>query len=148
MKTIRIKEEVCIACHLCEVSCRVAHSSEPDVIKAYRQKKLPMARLRIEEKRPVSFSLRCRQCDEPGCMAACLTGAIHKDPVTGRVVVDEEKCVGCWTCMLVCPLGAIQQDKEHHRQVKCDLCHGLETPACVANCPNEALVLIESETGN
>lgn len=80
-------------------------------------------------------------------MIACLTGAIYKDPVTGRVVVDEEKCVGCWTCMLVCPLGAIQQDKEQHRQIKCDLCYGLDTPACVANCPNEALVLIESETG-
>ncbi len=145
MKTIRIKEDVCIACHLCEVYCRLAHSPEQDMIKAYRQKKLPPARLRIEEKRPVSFSLRCRQCDEPGCINVCLTGAISKDPVTGRVVVDEERCVGCWTCMLACPLGAIQQDREHHHQVKCDLCHGLDTPACVANCPNEALVLVESE---
>ena len=145
MKTIQIKEDVCIACHLCEVYCRAAHSTEPDMIKAYRKKKLPVARLRIEEKRPVSFSLRCRQCEEPGCMSACLTGAITKDTETGRVIVDEEKCVGCWTCMLVCPLGAIHQDTEHHRQVKCDLCHGIDTPACVTNCPNNALILVESE---
>jgi carbon-monoxide dehydrogenase iron sulfur subunit len=26
---------------------------------------------------------------------------------------------------------------------KCDLCPGLEVPACVANCPNEALVFVE-----
>jgi len=26
---------------------------------------------------------------------------------------------------------------------KCDLCPGLEVPACVANCPNEALVVME-----
>ena len=25
--------------------------------------------------------------------------------------------------------------------VKCDLCPGQETPVCVVNCPNEALVL-------
>jgi anaerobic carbon-monoxide dehydrogenase iron sulfur subunit len=26
---------------------------------------------------------------------------------------------------------------------KCDLCPDLDTPACVANCPNEALIIVE-----
>lgn len=144
MKTIHIREEVCIACHLCEVYCRLAHSPVNDLIKTFRQKSPPLPRLRVEEKRPVSFSLRCRHCDEPPCAYACLTGAIRKDPETGTVIVDEEKCIGCWTCMLVCPIGAIQRDTEHGRMVKCDLCLGRDMPACVANCPNEALVLVDT----
>lgn len=144
MKTIYIREEVCIACHLCEVYCRLAHSPVNDLIKTFRQKSPPLPRLRVEEKRPVSFSLRCRHCDEPPCAYACLTGAIRKDPETGTVIVDEEKCIGCWTCMLVCPIGAIQRDTEHGRMVKCDLCLGRDMPACVANCPNEALVLVDT----
>jgi Fe-S-cluster-containing hydrogenase component 2 len=45
--------------------------------------------------------------------------------------------------MMVCPLGAIKQDKEHKKMLKCDFCHGEEIPACVANCPNEALFCLE-----
>ncbi|PIP05839.1 MAG: 4Fe-4S ferredoxin, partial [Syntrophobacterales bacterium CG23_combo_of_CG06-09_8_20_14_all_48_27] len=39
-----------------------------------------------------------------------------------------------------CPLGAIRQDTEQKKVLKCDLCQGEEIPVCVANCPNEALV--------
>jgi carbon-monoxide dehydrogenase iron sulfur subunit len=44
---------------------------------------------------------------------------------------------------LVCPFGAIRQDIEEGKALKCDLCYGEEIPACVANCPNEALVYME-----
>ena len=148
MKRIHIKEEVCMACHLCEIYCQLAHSPVNDLIKTFRLKSPPLPRLRIEEKRPISFSLQCRHCDEPDCVYACLTGAIQKDPETGRVTVDEEKCIGCWTCMLACPFGTIRQDMEHGRIVKCDLCAGRDIPACVANCPNEALVLADVKTKN
>lgn len=47
--------------------------------------------------------------------------------------------------MLVCPLGAMQRDTEHGRMVKCDLCFGQDMPACVVNCPNEALVLVDAK---
>jgi Fe-S-cluster-containing hydrogenase component 2 len=30
--------------------------------------------------------------------------------------------------------------------VKCDLCQGEEIPACVANCPNEALIYADKES--
>jgi len=29
--------------------------------------------------------------------------------------------------------------------LKCDLCPGRNTPACVENCPNQALLLVEEE---
>jgi carbon-monoxide dehydrogenase iron sulfur subunit len=62
-----------------------------------------------------------------------------KDPKTGEVKHNKEKCMGCWTCIMVCPYGAIKMDKENKVVAKCDLCQDLEEPACVANCPNQAL---------
>lgn len=147
MKRLYIKEEACIGCHLCEVHCQLQHSQNKDLIKAFK-KESPRAlpRLRTEKKGAVSFSVLCQHCDEPACVYACLTGALSKDPVSGIVLVDEEKCIGCWTCMLVCPFGAIRQDTARGKIAKCDFCIGREIPACAANCPNEALVLAETTT--
>ena len=69
---------------------------------------------------------------------------MHKDTETGLVVHDVDKCVGCWTCIMVCPYGAINIDPANHKAViKCDQCVGSNLPACVANCPNEALYIQE-----
>jgi len=145
MKRIYIKEPVCIGCHLCEVYCQVEHSQSKDLIKAFkRDSPRPLSRMSIEEKRPVAFSVRCQHCDEPPCVYACLTGALQRESGSGVVAVDEERCIGCWTCILVCPFAAIQQDTKRWRIVKCDLCTGREEPVCVINCPNEALVYLEN----
>jgi carbon-monoxide dehydrogenase iron sulfur subunit len=146
MRKIYIKEEVCIGCGLCEVYCQLQHASVHDLIKAFKKRgPRPLARGRVEAKGNLSFSVRCRNCDEPQCAYACLTGAITRNPETKMITVDEDKCIGCCTCMLVCPLGAIKQDKEHKKMIKCDFCQGEDTPACVANCPNEALFCVEYE---
>ena len=146
MKRVYIKEEVCIGCHLCEVYCRLQHALSQDLIKAFkRESPSPLPRLRVEEKGAVSLSVRCHQCDDAPCVYACLTGALTRDRVTGVISVDSERCVGCWTCMLVCPLGAIGRDATQRKMVKCDLCGGENIPACVTNCPNEALVYAEIE---
>ena len=66
------------------------------------------------------------------------------DEKTRLVVHDTEKCMGCWTCIMVCPYGAIKMDGSSPKVIaKCDLCSELDVPACVANCPNEALVYKE-----
>jgi carbon-monoxide dehydrogenase iron sulfur subunit len=148
MKRVYIKEEVCIGCHLCEVYCQLRHARSTDLIKAFkRESPKPLPRLRVEESGVVSFSVRCQQCDEAPCVQACLTGALARDPVSYLVKVDEERCIGCWTCLLVCPLGALGQDKRQKMVIKCDLCQGEEIPVCVANCPNEALVYVEVPSG-
>jgi len=142
MKRIYIKEEVCIACRLCEVYCQIQHSQSRDPVKAFKRELPPaVPRLRVEEKGTVSFSVRCQQCDEAPCVQACLTGALTRDPVSSLVKVDEKRCIGCWTCLLVCPLGALRRDTGQKKVLKCDFCQGEEIPACVAACPNEALVL-------
>ncbi len=141
MKKILINEAVCSGCHLCEVSCQVAHSQSQDIVKAFKRESRPVPRLRIESREAVCFSSRCRHCDVPVCVYACLTGALRKDKESGLVTVDAAKCVGCWTCILACPFAAIRQDISSGRIVKCDLCPEKDIPACVSACPNEALVL-------
>jgi len=132
-----------MGCGLCELNCRLAHSLSKDPVKAFKES-LPAPGLRVERQWPVAFSASCRHCDEPPCVYACLTGALKKES-GGAVVQDQERCVGCWTCLLVCPFGVIRQDKPRGMTAKCDLCAGEEIPACVAGCPNEALVYAEAE---
>ena len=144
IKRIYINEDACMGCGLCRVYCATEHSRSKDVIKAHKRetpKALP--RVRIERKAEVAFSLQCRHCAEPWCVYSCLTGAMQKDPVTGLVNVDQDKCMGCWTCILACPHGAIARDPGKKIVAKCDFCPDRDVPACVANCPNEALMVVE-----
>ncbi len=138
------REEYCTGCRLCEIHCMVEHSKSRDIIKTFKREARPVKRVEVEESGSVSFALQCRHCDDAPCIDACLSGAMRRDEVTGAVINDTDKCIGCWTCILVCPFGAVRRDSdEHHVVAKCDLCPHLETPACVAHCPNEALVMEE-----
>jgi len=141
MKKVYVNKDVCIGCGLCEVYCRLKHSRSKDLIKAYKKETpRPLSRVRVDESGIVSFSVRCQHCDDAPCIRACLTGALSRDPSTFLVVVDEERCIGCGTCALACPLGVPKLDTSQKKMVKCDLCQDEELPVCVANCPNEALV--------
>ncbi|HWJ02999.1 MAG TPA: 4Fe-4S dicluster domain-containing protein, partial [Verrucomicrobiae bacterium] len=88
----------------------------------------------------INLPLQCRQCREPKCVTACMTGAMQVDMTTGLVVNQEEKCVGCWMCVMVCPYGAITQSKNLKVAKKCDQCLSVgHDPACVKGCPSKAL---------
>ncbi|MFC1906280.1 4Fe-4S dicluster domain-containing protein [Chloroflexota bacterium] len=146
MKKVYVREEVCMGCSLCEVYCKLQHAKSKDLIKAFKKETpSPLPRLRVEINGAISFSLHCQQCDDAPCAYFCLTGAITRDLATGRVMVDEDKCAGCWMCILVCPFGAIKQDLVQRKAVRCDLCQDEDIPVCVAKCPNEALVYAESD---
>ncbi|MDD5111917.1 MAG: 4Fe-4S dicluster domain-containing protein [Candidatus Altiarchaeota archaeon] len=144
MKKIYAKEDYCIGCRLCEIHCLTQHSKSKDIIKAYREEPKEVPRLFVEESGHVSFAIQCRHCKDAPCVDACITGAMHADKSTGVVLCDEEKCVGCWMCVMVCPYGVIARNTAKKKVAsKCDLCVGLEEPVCVKNCPNEALVYEE-----
>ena len=61
------------------------------------------------------------------------------------IASDENKRVGCFTCILSCPYGAIDPDETVHVMQKCELCtkNGAGEPLCVKNCPNQAIVYEE-----
>jgi carbon-monoxide dehydrogenase iron sulfur subunit len=140
MKRIYINEEYCIGCRLCEIHCIVQHSKSKKILKAFKDEAVKAApAVMVEEHGYLSFALQCRHCKDAPCIGACMTGAMSRDEKTGAVLHDQEKCVGCWMCVMVCPFGVTKPDHEKHKIAsKCDLCEG--KPACVENCPNEALV--------
>lgn len=143
---IKVKQEYCMGCGLCQINCITAHSSFPeDIYKAFKCSKEPLfTRMVVERSRIDVFAVPCQHCDDPGCTAACLTGAMQKDSVTGLVTVEESRCIGCATCVVACPWGAIHLAPAAHIIAKCDLCKNTgHLPACVLHCPNEALVVEE-----
>ena len=149
MKRVYVNEDVCIGCHLCEIYCQLKQAQSKDLVKAFKGKSpKPLPRLRVEENGVLSLSARCQHCEDAPCVQACLTGTLTRDPVTRLVTADSERCTGCGTCMLACPLGALRMDTEHKKMVKCDLCQDEEVPVCVANCPNEALLYMEVLNSN
>ena len=141
MKKVFAREDLCVNCRHCEVFCKTAHSISKDIVKAHKEEyPEPVARISVYGGKINSVAVNCRHCDDPACVRACITGAMQKDKKTGIVSVNENKCIGCMTCLAVCPYGCIKTGKI---ALKCDLCGGDE-PQCVKNCPNNALVWLEA----
>ena len=147
MKRIYPVEENCITCKLCEAGCIVEHSRTKSQYLAWKETPRILSRTTVHEKGPVSFSAMCRHCEEPECVFACPNNAISKD-ISGRVIVDVERCQSCWMCLMSCRYGSIKPyiDIEPKSETvirfsnKCDLCPNRKVPACVDACPNGALV--------
>ena len=141
MKRVYVNEKWCLACHLCEYYCAFAATKGVDMAKALKNIQIH-PRIRIEEQNGISFAVSCRHCEEPLCVKGCITGALTK--VNGVVSIDRNKCVGCCTCVLCCPYGAITPTEDGPMN-KCELCtqtaDGL--PSCVKGCPNGAIVFEE-----
>jgi carbon-monoxide dehydrogenase iron sulfur subunit len=150
MKRIFCEIERCLACRSCELACAAAHTPSKNLLKAIQEGEIPRPRIYIEaidEKgalyRVRAIAIQCRHCEEPACALACISGGIRKDDETGNIIVNLEKCVGCWSCIMVCPIGAIKRSENRHQALKCDRCPDLETPACMVACPTGALILRE-----
>jgi len=87
---------------------------------------------------------QCLHCVDPSCVSCCPVSAMIKDPETGIVRNDPDRCIGCRYCSYACPFQVpkYEFDKTFGKIRKCELCsHRLakgETPACVAHCPTGA----------
>ena len=82
--SLMFNEYECMGCHACEVACKQEHglSVGPRVV-------------RVLEGAPLFKPLFCHHCEDAPCAKACPEGAITKDPETGVVLVDRDKCTGC-----------------------------------------------------
>lgn len=139
MKRVYVNEKWCIGCHLCEYNCAFANSGETDMVKALKGK-IIHPRIRIDEDTDITYAVSCRHCKEPLCVKSCISGALSIDD--GVVKINSEKCVGCYTCVMVCPYGALSTSESGVIQ-KCELCAERGIPACVEGCPNGAIVYEE-----
>lgn len=88
------------------------------------------------------LSVSCQHCDDAPCVTACPTGCLYKDDETGLTLYKRDLCIGCHSCSMACPFGAISFNAEG-KMVKCDGCierisKGM-IPACVRVCPGGAL---------
>jgi len=142
----------CKGCRGCEYDCAEAHGfPEPKP-----SKEIPAIRKTDETcntvvntykttKGEVFIKRQCMHCNEPACVAACLTQAMHKTKM-GPVTWDGNKCMGCRYCMVSCPFDSpkFEYHSANPKIQKCDMCFDRlkagESPACAFNCPNEALL--------
>ncbi len=141
MKRIYVNEQWCLGCHLCEYECAFANSGMTDMAKALKGKEIH-PNIRVEDGTDgIHFAVNCRHCSDPICVRSCIAGALSRTE-DGMVQIDKSKCVGCFTCVLVCPYGAIMPDADGHAAQKCELCtrNLCGEPNCVKHCPNRAIV--------
>src|SRR5208282_2559012 len=125
---------ICIGCKACVAACAEANDTPPDtrgdalhqapsdlndltrnVIKLYKP----------EDGSAFSFSKRqCMHCLDPACAAGCPFQALHKDPETGVVSWQADKCIGCRYCTITCPyhIPRFQWVGFNPRVTKCELC--------------------------
>jgi Fe-S-cluster-containing hydrogenase component 2 len=138
-KVLVVDPERCTGCRLCEVVCSLHHEKS---INPYR------SRIRIVKWEGVGVyvPMVCQHCESPVCEAVCPMKAISRDPSTGAVVINYDRCVGCKLCVLSCPLGGASIDLKTRKVVKCDLCNG--KPQCVRFCLTNALEFLEPTVAN
>ncbi|MBU1702009.1 MAG: (Fe-S)-binding protein [Candidatus Eisenbacteria bacterium] len=121
----------CIGCLSCMYSCsRTWHEALTTSKSAIR--------IRTYMGTEGAFSIRaCRACTNPGCVAACPTGALTQRS-NGALKLDAEKCTSCGDCVKACLIQALQWDDETKLPLPCSHCG-----VCVRYCPNEVLVMGE-----
>jgi Fe-S-cluster-containing dehydrogenase component/DMSO reductase anchor subunit len=90
-----------------------------------------------------NLSIACNHCETPVCLTGCPASALYREPGTGAVIVNDNKCIGCKYCQWNCPYDAPKYDVEKRTIGKCNLCHQRlieeQLPACVSSCPSGAL---------
>lgn len=129
----------CIGCRACQVACKDKNNLGVGVVlrnaQTYEVGTFPTVKM-------YNLSNTCNHCENPACVAACPTKAMHKAE-DGTVRSDLNICIGCGTCANACPYGAPVVNPEIQKIAKCDACAYLrakgQNPACVDACPNRAL---------
>ncbi|EKT81704.1 polysulfide reductase [Rhodococcus opacus M213] len=134
-----IDQRTCIGCHACTVACKTEHE-------------VPVGQFRTWVKyvdtgefpdTTRSFGvMRCNHCTDAPCVKICPTQALFKRD-DGIVDFDNERCIGCKSCMQACPYDALYIDDNTHTAAKCNLCaHRIDNdmePACVVVCPTHSI---------
>lgn len=80
----------------------------------------------------------CNHCLNPGCVAACPSGALYKRAEDGIVLVSQDKCRGWRFCVSGCPYKKVYFNWDTGKSEKCILCYPRQetgyAPACFHTC--------------
>ena len=134
-KVLYVNHDKCTGCRLCELVCAVSHDGISNPARS---------RIRVMkwEAEGLYVPMTCQQCQDAPCLNVCPVKAISQEADTGRVLVDYNTCIGCRSCVSVCPFGAMSFNTIDRRVLKCDLCDG--DPQCVRFCEVKAVDFIEA----
>ncbi|NCB91699.1 MAG: 4Fe-4S dicluster domain-containing protein [Clostridia bacterium] len=143
MRRIIIEADKCDGCKNCSIACMQAHRADKgtiydlDLTDPANESRNHIVKDTNGKYKPIF----CRHCDQPECVMSCMSGALYKDPESGLVLYDEEKCGSCFMCVMNCPYGTLKPDAmEKKRIIKCDFCKDAGgNPSCVAACPKTAI---------
>jgi Fe-S-cluster-containing dehydrogenase component/formate-dependent nitrite reductase membrane component NrfD len=135
-----IDNRKCIGCHACTTACKSEHDVPVGVNRTWVKQ---VEKGEFPDTRRLFSVLRCNHCTDAPCVEICPTEALffRND---GIVDFDNDRCIGCKSCMQACPYDALYIDPESHTAAKCNYCAhridiGLE-PACVNVCPEHAII--------
>ena len=134
-KVLYIDYQKCTGCRTCELVCSVMHYGVANPSKS---------RIKVMkwEAEGLYVPMSCQQCQDAPCMNVCPVKAISRDDDMARVEVDYDVCIGCRSCVAVCPFGAMNFNVKDKEVFKCDLCDG--DPQCVRFCDVEAVSFVEA----
>ena len=135
-----IDNRKCIGCHACTVACK----SEHDIPLGVNRTHVKYIEKGIFPNSTREFSVhRCNHCADAPCVEICPTTALYTR-ADGIVDFDNDRCIGCKSCMQACPYDALYIDPDTNTAAKCNYCvHRLDggyEPACVIVCPVEAII--------
>ena len=135
-----IDNRKCIGCHACTVACKSEHDVAIGVNRTYVKQ---VEKGDFPNTRRVFSVMRCNHCTDAPCVNICPTSALFTRE-DGIVDFDNNRCIGCKSCMQACPYDALYIDPDTHTAAKCNYCAhrvdvGLE-PACVNVCPEHAII--------
>jgi len=152
----------CVGCHTCSVSCRAAWSVP-----------LPHQRNWVRRLGPDNtpyglahtfYPGQCNHCEKPECIKVCpvdpaekyiqdpvsggsqmiMASALWKNPFTGVVSTDRQRCIGCGACVKACPYDARYLDTSGPQAIAdgCTFCQETpeEQPVCVQKCMTGARI--------
>ena len=102
----------CIGCHTCSTACKLSNNLPIDIwwnrvlTEGGEAMDTPGGEWPNNHMRFLPVS--CQHCENPACVKVCPVGATYKDPETGAVRQDYDKCIGCRMCMAACPYTGVR----------------------------------------